>query len=337
MFMGLRYGTARSGKGGRSARADLPSTAATDPGREPLAADRLRRFPAKRTAGDLVEVSADVWRDGHDILRADVRFKGPVVASWERVPMRRVDAHEDGDRWAASFAVTEIGRWQYTVEAWTDAWATWADELARKVAAGNEELTSEVLEGALLLEQAIRASRTRGPPVVEQRARAAARRRAAGARQARRRARRAPGRRRSSATPTATGGAALAKPLELIVDRERARFGSWYELFPRSFGGLQGVTEELPRLKELGFDVVYLPPIHPIGHTNRKGRNNALVAGPDDPGSPWAIGDETGGHLAIHPELGTIEDFDALTPRPPSSRWTSRWTSRSSARPTTRG
>jgi starch synthase (maltosyl-transferring) len=104
----------------------------------------------------------------------------------------------------------------------------------------------------------------------------------------------------------------MPEPYEIYVDRVRARFGSWYELFPRSFGGFKGVEEQLPRLQELGFDVLYLPPIHPIGHTHRKGRNNTLVAGPDDPGSPWAIGDETGGHDAIHPELGTLEDFDSL-------------------------
>ena len=104
----------------------------------------------------------------------------------------------------------------------------------------------------------------------------------------------------------------LPQPVELDVDRERARFGSWYELFPRSWGGFEGVRGQLPRLAELGFDVLYLPPIHPIGVTNRKGANNALVAGPGDPGSPWAIGDATGGHDAIHPDLGTLDEFDAL-------------------------
>jgi len=107
----------------------------------------------------------------------------------------------------------------------------------------------------------------------------------------------------------------LDEPFFLQVDRERARVGAWYELFPRSWGGLQGVTEQLPRLAELGFDVVYLPPIHPIGQTNRKGRNNALVADPGDPGSPWAIGDAGGGHDAVHPDLGTLEDVDRLTAR----------------------
>jgi starch synthase (maltosyl-transferring) len=109
------------------------------------------------------------------------------------------------------------------------------------------------------------------------------------------------------------GKSALEHPQPIEVDRQRARFGSWYEMFPRSWGGLKGVEEQLPRLAELGFDVLYLPPIHPIGHTNRKGRDNSLTAGPTDPGSPWAIGDETGGHDAVHPELGTIEDLTQLT------------------------
>src|SRR3712207_6785970 len=112
------------------------------------------RFPVKRVAGDTVEVSADIWRDGHDLLRAEVRYRAAGSRTWQRAEMRRVDAHEDGDRWAGAFTVTEIGRWQYTVEAWTDVFATWRDELARKVQGGQEDLTSEVLEGIALLDDA---------------------------------------------------------------------------------------------------------------------------------------------------------------------------------------
>ena len=119
--------------------------------------------------------------------------------------------------------------------------------------------------------------------------------------------------RRWSAIQERYGCVSLDQPLDVEVDRLRARFGSWYELFPRSWGGLKGVEKRLPELAELGFDIVYLPPIHPIGQTNRKGRNNALTAGPTDPGSPWAIGDATGGHDAVHPELGTIDDLRSLT------------------------
>jgi starch synthase (maltosyl-transferring) len=271
------------------------------------------RFPVKRTAGDVVEVSADIWRDGHDIIRADILHRGPGARTWSRSEMRRIDAHLDGDRWAGTFTVTEIGRWQYTIEAWTDEFATWRDELARKVEAGQEDLASELLEGVLLLEQALdRIDDDSDRRIVER------------AIEQLRDETLPPPERHAVALDSLLGGAVerwpdrrdpstLDAPLEVIVDRERARFGAWYELFPRSWGGLRGVREQLPELKELGFDVVYLPPIHPIGHRNRKGRNNALVAGPDDPGSPWAIGSELGGHTAIHPDLGTIEDFDALT------------------------
>jgi starch synthase (maltosyl-transferring) len=271
------------------------------------------RWPAKRVVGDVVEVSADVWRDGHDLLRADLKVRAPGSRTATRVPMRRVDAHEDGDRWAGSFPVGEIGRWQVTVEAWTDVFATWRDELARKVGAGQEDLTSELLEGAqLLAEQVARTKDAGDRRIVEHAAELLTDEQTP------------PHERHAAALdvnlaaavarhPDRQGCTQLERPLELIVDRERARFGAWYELFPRSWGGFDGVRAQLPRLKELGFDVVYLPPIHPIGHRNRKGRNNALVAGPDDPGSPWAIGDATGGHTAIHPELGTLEDFDRLT------------------------
>ena len=117
----------------------------------------------------------------------------------------------------------------------------------------------------------------------------------------------------SSGSRSATTTRRSLEPLAIEVDRVRARFGAWYELFPRSWGGLEGVERQLPRLAELGFDVLYLPPIHPIGHTNRKGRDNSLIAAPEDPGSPWAIGDESGGHDAVHPDLGTIDDLRRLT------------------------
>jgi len=177
------------------------------------------RFPAKRTAGDVVEVSADVWRDGHDILRAEVRFRGPDQRTWSRSEMRRVDAHVDGDRWAGTFPVTAAGRWQYTIEAWTDTFATWRDELARKVQGGQEDLASEVLEGALLLERAIERVKDAGdrrivehvleqlrddavPPPQKHAAALDSHLAAALARH-----------------PDRTGSATLTKPLELIVDR----------------------------------------------------------------------------------------------------------------------
>jgi starch synthase (maltosyl-transferring) len=237
------------------------------------------RYPAKRSLGDEVEVWADVFTDGHDVLCAVVRYRPPGARTFLESPMEPAG----NDRWHGSFVVSELGRWQYTVTAWIDRWASWLWELNRKVEAGQKNLSSELLEGAALagvesltLEQALDPATA---PKPERR------------------------------------GETSVLPLELVVDPARARFGSWYELFPRSWGGFEGVEKQLPKLAELGFDVVYFPPIHPIGRTHRKGRNNALTAGPDDPGSPWAIGGPEGGHTAIDPGLGTIEDFDRLVAR----------------------
>jgi starch synthase (maltosyl-transferring) len=270
------------------------------------------RFPIKRTVGDRVEVSADVFRDGHDAIRVVLRNLSPEGGGWRETPMRWIDREIDGDRWAGSFEVDRVGHWAYEVGAWTDHFATWHDEVRRKRAAGDgEDLSSEVAEGALLLKAA--AARARGEDeelivaalkvaedvdstleqkldqVLDEDLLAAVERH--------------PDR-----------GDFTASELRPAVDveRERARFGSWYELFPRSWGGFAGVQTQLPKLAELGFDVIYLPPIHPIGTTNRKGANNSLTAGPDDPGSPWAIGSELGGHEAIDPGLGTLADFEAL-------------------------
>jgi starch synthase (maltosyl-transferring) len=232
------------------------------------------RYPPKRSLGDTVEVWADILRDGHEQLGAAIRFKAPGARTWQEAPMRHVEA----DRWAGSFDVTALGRWQYSVSAWVDRIGSWRDELRRKVAAGQEDVSSELAEGALLL----------GVEELDV---------------------------ETALASTASDRqelTALEKPLELDVDRVRARFGSWYELFPRSWGGFKGVEAVLPELAELGFDVVYLPPIHPIGVTNRKGKNNAVKAKPGDVGSPWAIGAREGGHDAIHPDLGTEEDFDSL-------------------------
>jgi starch synthase (maltosyl-transferring) len=235
------------------------------------------RFPAKRTLGDTVDVWATIFKDGHDVLVGSLRFRPAAERRWRETPMRPIG----NDRWVGSFELDRCGRWLYTIEAWIDRRATWVDELRRKVEAGQEDVSGELSEGAVLFEVE--------SLTVEQ-------------------ALELGGGDRSDVT-------SLPKPLELDVDRELARFGSWYELFPRSWGGFAGVEKALPRLAELGFDVVYLPPIHPIGVTNRKGRNNALRARPADPGSPWAIGSKEGGHDAIDPSLGTIDDFHRLVAR----------------------
>jgi starch synthase (maltosyl-transferring) len=270
------------------------------------------RHPSKRTVGDTVAVSADVFSDGHDSGRAGVKSCPADGEAWDESPMRPIDAQVAGDRWAGEFEVDALGRWSWTVEAWIDEFASWCREVQRKVDAGQPDLSGELSEGVVLLEQA--AGRATGADR-ERIAQALARLRDADI----------PDEARTAAAldpelfeaverhPDRRGATVMDGRLQVDVDRERARFGAWYELFPRSWGGLAGVTEQIPQIAELGFDVLYLPPIHPIGRTNRKGANNSLVAGPEDPGSPWAIGDgRAGGHTALHPELGTMEDFDAL-------------------------
>jgi starch synthase (maltosyl-transferring) len=264
------------------------------------------RYPAKRVAGDTVRVSADIFRDGHEILRAVVRYKAPGSRSWVESPLRPVDAHINGVRWEGEFNVDTMGRWQWTIEAWSDVFATWRDELQRKVGAGQEDLAGELSEGVVLLEQAT--ARAKGPDrkVIEQALEAL---RAGGAPDV------ALAPDLFAAVERAAereGAAALDTPLALEVDRVPAAFASWYELFPRSWGGLQAVEKQIPAIAELGFDVLYFPPIHPIGVKARKGRNNTLTAGPDDPGSPYAIGGAEGGHDAVHPELGTLDDVRAV-------------------------
>ena len=269
------------------------------------------RYPAKRTVGDLVAVSCDVFRDGHEKLRAVVVYRPAGETSWHEAELHPLDAHINGVRWAGSFVVDRPGRWEFSIHGWTDVFATWRDELRRKLEAGQRELASELSEGVLLLRDA--AGHAQGPDrkLIEHALRVledeeileAAKHDAA------------LGLELFAAVERSAerhGLTQLEPPLALEVDRVRARFGAWYELFPRSWGGLAGVQEQLPELAALGFDVIYLPPIHPIGQTNRKGRNNVLEAAPEDPGSPYGIGSEQGGHDAVHPDLGTHDDVRGL-------------------------
>jgi starch synthase (maltosyl-transferring) len=272
------------------------------------------RYPTKAYVGDRVEVSGLVFRDGAAAVRAVVRYRGPDDPVWSETPMRRADLVRGEDRFEAAFTVTSQGPWRWAIEAWTDAEASWREELERKLAAGQEDISSELAEGALLVrETAARASGEderlleAAAAVLEDGERSFAERSSyALSAEVVAAATRAPDRSASTRMD-------LVATIE--VERVRARFGSWYELFPRSWGGFAGVEAQLPRLAELGFDVIYFPPIHPIGRTKRKGRNNALVAAPGDPGSVYAIGAAEGGHTAVHPELGTIEDFEALVAR----------------------
>ncbi|HEX4106805.1 MAG TPA: alpha-1,4-glucan--maltose-1-phosphate maltosyltransferase [Solirubrobacteraceae bacterium] len=269
------------------------------------------RYRAKRCVGDTLCVSATVFRDGHDTLRAAIRHRAPGARRWGEAEMRRVDADRGGDRWEGHVVLDRPGRWRLTIEAWSEPFATWSQELTRRLAGGQKEIGSELIEGGDLLREA--ADRARGDGARQISAAAAVLTDEARPTQERSLVALAePLAQAVAAAPDRAHPALLEREIEVEVERTRARFGAWYELFPRSWGGLAGVQRILPELAELGFDVLYLTPIHPIGHTNRKGRGGSLQAGPQDPGSPWAIGSPEGGHTAIHPGLGTIEDFDRL-------------------------
>jgi starch synthase (maltosyl-transferring) len=264
------------------------------------------RYPLKRTLGETVEVRAEILRDGHEQLRAAVRHRPPGGAGARLVEMEPTGYP---DHWRAELALEALGRHELVVEAWVDRFASWREELERKVGAGQEDLSGELAEGRALLEGSLAALSGEPLRTVERTVTALADGRPQGDLVA---LVRDPSLSGALETSDARAELAEAPALAVDVDRERAVFGAWYELFPRSFGGFEGVRRALPRLAELGFDVVYLPPVHPIGHTHRKGRNNAAIAEPGDPGSPWAIGSEEGGHDAVHPGLGTEADFERL-------------------------
>jgi starch synthase (maltosyl-transferring) len=281
------------------------------------------RWPAKAVVGETFAVSATVFREGHDMVNANVVLRDPKGRKGPYTPM--TPGAPGTDRWWADVTPTSEGRWSFAVEAWSDPVATWQHDAHIKIEAGVDvELMLE--EGARVHERAAAASRP------------------------------APGRRalldavtalRDPSRPVPVRLAAADAPevratladhplremvsatdrMPLWVDRERALYGSWYEFFPRSEGAapdangvlrsgtFRTAAERLPAVQAMGFDVVYLPPIHPIGTTNRKGPNNTLTPGRDDVGSPWAIGAPEGGHDAIHPDLGTEKDFVAFVRR----------------------
>jgi len=269
------------------------------------------RFPIKRTVGETVTVLADVFADGHDVVSCRL-LSAAGEGAWTETPMEPLP----NDRWRGSFRVEKLGRARYTVEAWVDRFKTWQRDFERRVEA-EQDLAVPLAEGAALVREA--AGRASG----------------------------ADARRLEAWAKTLEGDEALAtrvdlaldplltetvnrhpdrsravrhpRELPVVVDPVLARFGAWYEMFPRSAspdparpGTLADVEARLPYVAELGFDVLYLPPIHPIGRTRRKGPNNTLEARPEDVGSPWAIGNELGGHKAVDPALGTLEDFRRL-------------------------
>jgi starch synthase (maltosyl-transferring) len=264
------------------------------------------RFPSKRSLGERVAIEADVFADGHETVACVIRYRHQSERAWTEAPMTALG----NDRWRAEFTVGELGRYIYTVQGWVDRFQTWRVQLAKRVAAG-QDVAPELEVGARLVEAA--AARAHGADsamLVKQ----------------------------AEALRNPRGAVAVSKELidlmernvdrseavtyprelEMLVDPQLARFSAWYELFPRSagepghHGTFRDVERRLPYISGMGFDVLYLPPIHPIGRTNRKGANNGVKASPGELGSPWAIGAEEGGHKAIHPELGTLDDFRHL-------------------------
>ncbi|HLJ45970.1 MAG TPA: alpha-1,4-glucan--maltose-1-phosphate maltosyltransferase [Bryobacteraceae bacterium] len=273
------------------------------------------RFPAKRTAGDLVHVEADIFADGHDSLAAILLSKREASADWTEKRMRP----GVNDRWAGDFSVPDVGRYVFTIRAWVDHFETWRRDLLKRIEANNDTDVDYRIGGALILDAAARASGwdaqwltgrahtlNSGVPVAQLR-------------------------------PLALDNllndfmlrysdrrfaSAAEREYVVVVDPLRARFSAWYELFPRSTSPVEGrhgtladCIQRLPYVAAMGFDIVYLPPIHPIGRQFRKGPNNSTAANPEDPGSPWAIGASEGGHKSINPELGTLEDFRVLVAR----------------------
>jgi len=271
------------------------------------------RFAIKRATGEMVTVEADVFTDGHEQLGCVLRHRHASAREWDEVPM----AFLGNDHWRGEFTVREIGRYEYQLTAWVDVFVSWRHDFVRRNTADENEIALALQTGAALVRDAVK----RAPPKAAQRLREIARSLTVEAEDL-------PARRALALSDELLGlmaasadrrYATVSPPLGVIVDPERARFSTWYELFPRSFGPAtkaQGTFADvealLPRFAAMGFDVLYLPPIHPIGRVNRKGRNNALVPAPDDPGSPWAIGSEEGGHKSIHPALGAPEDFRRL-------------------------
>jgi starch synthase (maltosyl-transferring) len=263
------------------------------------------RFPVKRVVGETVEVWADIFRDGHAVLAAELLWRPEAANRWSRVPMRLAQ----NDRWCASFTPNYPGRYVYAIEAWTDDFATWRRDFLAKQKAGMD-VALEIEEGCDLL-MALKPRKEAHARLIRDTCRAAD----------------------LAADPTPLLSDELAEAAgsggrsdltrsasyPLVVDRPLARAGAWYEMMPRSqspdpgrHGTFADCINRLPDIAALGFDVLYLPPIHPIGRTNRKGRNNSLRSAPGDPGSPYAIGSAEGGHDAVHPELGTLDDFRKL-------------------------
>jgi len=273
------------------------------------------RFPAKAAQGDCFSVEADIFGDGHDKIDAALLIRRADREEWREAPMALVE----NDRWRGFARVDDNARYIYTIIAWRDLFASWRDEVSKKHAAG-VPIALELIEGRNLLQTTLAESDRAGDADREALERLIA---------------------EVDCAPDDAGKLALlmsaetaallkragtranlsryGRELDLWVDRPRGALSAWYELMPRSMsdnpnrhGTFDDVIRKLPYVRDLGFDVLYFPPIHPVGRTHRKGKNNSLTPGPDDPGSPYAIGSEAGGHDAIHPELGSFKDFARL-------------------------
>jgi starch synthase (maltosyl-transferring) len=253
------------------------------------------RFPVKRVIGEKVVVEADVFADGHDAIGCAVRYRHENEETWSDVPMEFLW----NDRWRGEFPVEKLGQYLYSIVGWIDSFQTWYKDLLKRVDA-DQDVTVDLQIGAGLLKAAaqramgtdagklLAASRNLKAESVDEKLAMLA-----------------------SKYPDLTN-ATHYRELRVAVDPRKARFGSWYEMFPRSCGTFKDCEHILPEIAEMGFDVLYFPPIHPIGYAHRKGKNNSREAVPGEPGSPWAIGSREGGHKAVHPELGRLEDFRHL-------------------------
>ncbi len=268
------------------------------------------RFPAKRILGDRVVVTADIVVEGHDVVAGRLLYRAPGAPDWSAAPMEFLV----NDSWRGRFTVQMLGTYRFAVEGWVDHFKTWQEGLKKKANAG-QDVSVDLLIGAEMIEGS--ASKTKGEAGTRMSAFAKALRNY-----------KSP----EAAVSVAIGPdssvmdlnpnlepSAISEEFQILVERAKARYSSWYEWFPRSSspdpsrpGTLRDLEARLPEIARMGFDVLYLPPVHPIGKINRKGKNNSITASPDDPGSPWAIGSEEGGHKSVDPRLGTLEDFKNL-------------------------
>ncbi len=271
------------------------------------------RFAVKRVAGETVAVEADVFAEGHDAVCCALLHRPQAQTPWQSVPM----APLGNDRWRAEFVVEELGRYEYTVTAWVDPLATWRRDLLKKQSAG-QDVSVDLQRGAQLIQAAAaRAGAEDGRRLEEWARSLASSDTAISDRVAR--AQSAELHELTRRYPDPRQVVRHEPLLPVTVDRERARYSTWYEMFPRSTAAVPGAhgtfadcAARLGYIAEMGFDVLYLPPIHPIGTTERKGPNGRASTSPSDPGSPWAIGSPAGGHRSVHPELGTLGDFRRL-------------------------